>query len=1683
MAGYLFAYFRGNPSSQEHLFYALSSDGLNYTPLNGGSPVINFSSIAVTGNVRDPFITRAEDGSWLMVCTDMRSDDGWSSNRGIVMSKSNDLVHWTHATVNFPTKYAGTTYANVTRVWAPEVIYDRQAKRYMVYFSILTNDGVFSYDKVVYCYANEDFTDLDGEPTHLYDRGSATIDMTIVYNEADSKYHAYYKNEGTGGICHISAKTLTVAAGAPTGSQWSTPSGNVQQTTQGVEGPCLFKRLSDGKWILGYDCYAASPAFFQLCEVSDDFTSYSWWGDCANHGAFTPRHGSIIPLTAEEMNALDLALGGADDIAALRAELNEEIARAVALGTDVAEARAVYNQTSASRLQLQEALNSLKVKEYEQVTASYPHDASVLLPTPTNANIASNSSQHWDGTNTSTYYEQPGASWGASSWTSSMTYTAALPRGEYVFRVACRTADSVTGTITADGITVAMPSNGDTGYGINTSGATSFSTADTYANGNKGRGWEWRYVPVSVTTDTRTVTFKISATTSTLHQWFSVTSIGLLSKDVVVTELKEKNETQTAGSVNSTVNITTAIDYKVTSTTPFTSRGSVNIAHDDAVLILANVKPSVVISSWLKYVKINGEPAVNGVNCQVKMYGSGAIILPYGDSLQPLTCFTEPGFAGNSCKDYSLGSDGGYMKTLNKSQLLNSIRSFKLRRGYMVTFATGTSGWGYSRCFIADDQDLELATLPAVLDGKISSYRIFKWNDAQKKGMAAGTDATMGDAINASWAYTWGVGTDMYPDIECLPHKIHKNWPGVAECGSANYSAHMKTDNEPANPSDDVPGTVDEILNYWQDAMRTGMRLLSPSSHDGGYAWQEEFMNAIDARGWRCDVLDMHSYWAEGTFSSLQTYYNKFHRPIWISEMLWGASWNNNGIFSAVSDRNSNSDSNQTTNYNTGKRILDQLNGYDYVERYAWWNEEAVCSKIYYNGALTKLGQYYASMESGIGFSHNYEFVPVVVISNPYSLQGLATSDGISLTWSDSNGDMMDAIQVQYQRIGDNTWNVLATIERQDKTGNGDQNYTFEGTLANADKYAYRVVDLYEGTEYPSATLSFYVEEVDNLSSLPANLGDYYFQFYSKEASEDLCWGVGYGTNTTDVYYHKPADVGTDLSQLWILEVNSNGGYSLRNLATPGFLMCSPNSWNFLTNNSDYTSEAPKTAFEPIYYSAGDYWLLKNLAHNTYVGLWDQDKSFAEGERLAGNRTNTTTVNDSGDRLGIRAIPRSAVNEVISADNTGSWTVGQSYYLYNVDAGRFLVNGNEWGTQASLDNSGLKWTVEKPSTLYRLKNATTSDRYLYATNKPAMWVDGASNTDCNLQLQYDSATGFTTISIDPSSATYGTAAFGAPVYIGWNGDPSNNVLLPSLSETSHCSPAVKWLFLDDLSYAMYKDVVNNALSARQSMWPYVKSAKASGLGAEQIAVYENPASTSVEIYESLDQLRQLLLQSKGSQEQPVDLTFLMATPDCSSSSFAGWNTVGDWGSNTTFYSNGDALLSSRFTETWVASGSSLSNRRLSQTLTNLPAGQYQLCLDIVATQQGNASLKVGGVWLFLGDQRVACSSANGKPETFATEFFDVPANGEVTLGLEIDGTNANWVAFDNFRLLHVGSQGRDVNRDGQVTIADVTALVEIILGKDSTLPYKYDHVAADVNEDGQVTIADVTALVNLIMEQ
>ena len=84
----------------------------------------------------------------------------------------------------------------------------------------------------------------------------------------------------------------------------------------------------------------------------------------------------------------------------------------------------------------------------------------------------------------------------------------------------------------------------------------------------------------------------------------------------------------------------------------------------------------------------------------------------------------------------------------------------------------------------------------------------------------------------------------------------------------------------------------------------------------------------------------------------------------------------------------------------------------------------------------------------------------------------------------------------------------------------------------------------------------------------------------------------------------------------------------------------------------------------------------------------------------------------------------------------------------------------------------------------------------------------------------------------------------------------------------------------------------------------------------------------------------------------------------------------------------------------------------------------------------------------------------------------------VRLRFACNGSTTKRINLDDIRMTPYKEIVGDVNGDKQVSIADVTMLVNIILGKTTE---GFDRKVADVNGDKQITIADVTALVNIIL--
>jgi hypothetical protein len=115
------------------------------------------------------------------------------------------------------------------------------------------------------------------------------------------------------------------------------------------------------------------------------------------------------------------------------------------------------------------------------------------------------------------------------------------------------------------------------------------------------------------------------------------------------------------------------------------------------------------------------------------------------------------------------------------------------------------------------------------------------------------------------------------------------------------------------------------------------------------------------------------------------------------------------------------------------------------------------------------------------------------------------------------------------------------------------------------------------------------------------------------------------------------------------------------------------------------------------------------------------------------------------------------------------------------------------------------------------------------------------------------------------------------------------------------------------------------------------------------------------------------------------------------------------------------------------------------------------------------------------------------------DYFTYPAlTGNQSAGRYPDGSNTSYVMdhptiakanlYTDYSVLY--AQGEwwspestvlkgDVNGDGDVTVADITEVADIIMGA----AYGYDAEAADVNGDGEITVADITEIADIILKK
>jgi hypothetical protein len=281
---YLFAYFLGNEPHQERICFAVSEDGYHFKPLNGNEPVI----VQTKGKqcVRDPYIFKGQDDFYYIVGTDMKCIEGWESNHSLVIWRSKDLIDWSDENI-IDMCDLGEDFADTTRAWAPQAIWDEKENMYMLYWAHSTKrDNTAG----MYYAHTKDFRTIT-EPKSLYCRHCQTIDGDIIYNEKEKLYYLYFKYEESQTIAYVTSEKLT--------GPYKDEPVVVSLATSGVEGSEMYKIEGTDKWVMVMDEYSKGRFFMQQ---TTDFHSFIPVEDYDMD--FGPRHGSITAITEEEYERL-----------------------------------------------------------------------------------------------------------------------------------------------------------------------------------------------------------------------------------------------------------------------------------------------------------------------------------------------------------------------------------------------------------------------------------------------------------------------------------------------------------------------------------------------------------------------------------------------------------------------------------------------------------------------------------------------------------------------------------------------------------------------------------------------------------------------------------------------------------------------------------------------------------------------------------------------------------------------------------------------------------------------------------------------------------------------------------------------------------------------------------------------------------------------------------------------------------------------------------------------------------------------------------------------------------------------------------------------------------------------------------------------------------------------------------
>ena len=462
--------------------------------------------------------------------------------------------------------------------------------------------------------------------------------------------------------------------------------------------------------------------------------------------------------------------------------------------------------------------------------------------------------------------------------------------------------------------------------------------------------------------------------------------------------------TQTA-ITNRILSISGNSELRVTRANPLPGT-MIDMQGDNVWLYFEGIKPSKFRARVLPQVTINGQRAQIDTTVRLVQYLQGCVLISQPSTFQPLQAYTGTNLTG-SAMPFNLYT---YYKAANLGTFNDAIVSFRLRKGYMATFATNEVGTGASKVYIAANADLQV-NLPANLQAQASLVRVLPWRWVAKKGWCGGV--AQSDSLYAQWNYNWNNNGQSTLDQEYVPIRQNGGWPAFSITNAKKNVTHLLGFNEP-NSSQQANMSPQQALLAWPGLLQSGLRVGSPAPTDGGASWLYSFMDKADSAGYRVDYVALHFYrgcqTAAQFYNFMNAIYRRTKRPIWVTE------WNNGANWTTSTNCPKPTYAEQAARIQSFITMLDTAR---FVERYSIYQWVEDTRKMYVTDSdltsLTPAGIVYRNKRSPMAFNPSLQPpVTSALVSVPFNPGNLVLTRYGSSTWT---GGVTNTVPVSVDEV------------------------------------------------------------------------------------------------------------------------------------------------------------------------------------------------------------------------------------------------------------------------------------------------------------------------------------------------------------------------------------------------------------------------------------------------------------------------------------------------------------------------------------------------------------------------------------------------------------------------------------------------------------------------------------------